>query len=245
MDLGIENKVAIVLGGTKGIGLACVERFLEAGCHVISVARSQGNVEGLHGRLDFIEVDLMAENGCESLLTEVAALKVSPDIIVHAYGNTLGFGSAMTDVSDWRAVMRYNFELPLEINNRFLPALLEKRWGRVVHVSSAAAYAPDAATPYAVAKHTLDAYVKRLGGEVAPHNVVVSSVVPSATTYPGNKWDMMAQQEPVQAQEYVEKRIGAKRFAHAGEVADVILFLSSKRASFCHGSIVPVDGYAY
>lgn len=77
MDLGIENKVAIVLGGTKGIGLACVERFLEAGCHVISVARSQGNVEGLHGRLDFIEVDLMAENGCESLLTEVAALKVA------------------------------------------------------------------------------------------------------------------------------------------------------------------------
>lgn len=244
MDLEIRDKVALVLGGTKGIGLACVERFLEAGCHVISVARSKGAVESLQGRLDFIEVDLMASNGCETLFKALAALQVKPDIVVHAYGSTLGFGSALTDVADWRQVMRYNFELPLEINNLLLPDLQEKNWGRVVHVSSASAYATDAATPYAVAKRTLDAYVKRLGGEVAPHNIVVSSVVPSAVAYPGNKWDELNRQSPAQAQAYVEKRIGAKRFATAGEVADLILFLSSQRASFCHGSIVPVDGYA-
>ena len=249
MELGLSRKVALVLGASRGIGLEVGRCLASEGACVIGVSRSEGTngqtISSESGKVSPLAIDLLSPGGAVKLHETLVSAKLLPDIIVHCYGGTLGHGSAMTDISGWRDVMHCNFELPIEINNLFLPDMLSRGWGRVVHISSAAAYASDAATPYAVAKRSLDAYVKRLAGEIADRNVVASSVVPCAVSYPGNKWSEMERTAPSEAQEYLERRVGAKRFATPHDVARVVTFLASECASFCHGSIVNVDGYSY
>ena len=121
----------------------------------------------------------------------------------------------------------------------------QRKWGRVVHISSIAANLSRGAVAYCTVKAALNAYTKNLGCTVASDGVVVTAVMPGAIRHEGSHWDKVAQENPERVANFLEQRLAIKRFASVDEVSDLVVFLCSEKASFLTGSVLPIDGGSY
>jgi len=138
------------------------------------------------------------------------------------------------------------------MNHYLLPPMLERGWGRVIHVSSISARTLRGNGLYSSAKAFLNSYVTTLGRELAASGVVVSAVMPGAVAFEGSYWDKRWQDTAPRpdgerngreiCMDYLRHHQAANRFGTPEEIADLVLFLSSSQASFMQGCIIPVDG---
>ena len=226
MNLGIEGRQALVVGGSKGIGLEIVRELKSEGCRVISVSRSEG-------------VDLMPPGSPESFCREIQ--DTPPDIIVHVLGGSQGVTDTLSSSLDYGKVWRLNLGISIDINDFFLPMMQRNKWGRIVHITSNATRIGTGYAPYTSAKGALEGYVKVLAREVSKDGVIVSAVAPGIVHTPGRYYASLDSKEQ---EAYFNKYIPANRFGRAEEVAKVVSFLASQHSAYMAGSIVQIDGGA-
>ena len=114
--------------------------------------------------------------------------------------------------------------------------MIKKKWGRICHVSSISALENQGPPAYCASKSALNAYVRSLGRYVAPHNVILTSVMPGAIFTEGGYWDTASVERPDHVEKYLNERMAIKRFGTPDEVANVIAFMVSDATSFAPGT---------
>ncbi len=249
MELGIAGRRALITGASRGLGRSIAAALASEGARVAVVARSGPDLATLVAQLGggeaghcAIAADLMPEGAPSQVLQELEHRFGVPEIVVHNVGGTLGVQGALAPPEDWRRVWRLNLEIAIEMNQVLLPAMQERRWGRVVHISSIAAARATGGVPYAAAKAALNAYVAGVGRAVAGDGVIVTAVMPGAILTEGGHWERAAQAEPDRVARLLAERVAVHRFARPEEVSDFVVFLCSERAALFAGAILPIDG---
>ncbi|MCG3175101.1 MAG: 3-oxoacyl-[acyl-carrier-protein] reductase FabG [Candidatus Omnitrophica bacterium] len=249
MDLGIKGKRALVTGAGRGIGRAVAAALAREGAHVAAVARTLPDIESLlkelkaGGGSHYGEaLDLMPEGAAAALARRLPEKFGPVDIVVHNVGGTLDITDPYCPLSDWRKVWRHNVEIALELNEVLLPSMRQRKWGRVVHVASIAAAENQGPVTYCTAKAALTAYTRSMGRVVAADGIAMSAVLPGAIYTEGGYWDKASKERPEHVRKYLSERMAIGRFGTLDEIRDAVCFLCSQNASFCVGSILPVDG---
>jgi 3-oxoacyl-[acyl-carrier protein] reductase len=250
LSFGLEGKVALVTASGRGLGNAISRRLAEQGASIVINSRSKRDLDVLLGDLSGASncehyafcSDLTEDGSPEALIEYLREKRLQPDIIVHNLGGNLGFSNPFSSIKEWHQVMRVNLDVAIIINNFLLPNMIEKKWGRVCHISSISALENQGPPSYCAAKAALTAYVRSLGRYVARDGIVMTSVLPGAVFTEGGYWDDASRERPEHVEKYLKERMAIQRFGRPEEIADVVSFLCSPQCSFCVGSALVVDG---
>lgn len=248
----LSGKIALVTGGTKGTGKAIAERLLQAGATVIITARN--SPEYANADLNFISADLSTADGATQVVSEVLSRYGKLDILVNNLGSSstpAGGFAALID-QDWESTFQANLLAPVRLDRAFLPQMVERKSGVIIHIASIQGKLPlyDSTLPYAAAKAALRNYSKSLSNEVTPKGIRVLTVSPGwINTTASKAWlgeiARNANSTVEQAKQSVMDALGGIPFgrpAEPKEVAELIGFLVSPRASYLTGTEFIMDG---
>ncbi len=248
----LKDKTALVTGGTKGTGKAIAERLLSAGAKVITVARNPPEEE--NPNLHFISADLSTSQGTQKVVEEVVQKFGKLDILINNLGGseTKGGGFAVLTDEDWLHSLQTNLLSPVRLDRGFLPHMIERKTGVIIHIASIQARLPlyDSTLPYAAAKAGLLNYSKSLSNEVAAKGVRVLTVSPGwiMTTASTRMMERIAENNKStveQATQSVMDALGGipyGRPAKPEEIAELVGFLVSPRANYLTGTEYIIDG---
>jgi NAD(P)-dependent dehydrogenase (short-subunit alcohol dehydrogenase family) len=248
----LKGQTALVTGGTKGTGKAIAERLLSAGATVITIARNPPEEENTD--LHFISADLSTSQGTQKVVEEVVQKFGKLDILINNLGGseTKGGGFAVLTDEDWLHSLQTNLLSPVRLDRGFLPQMIERKTGVIIHIASIQARLPlyDSTLPYAAAKAGLLNYSKSLSNEVAPKGIRVLTVSPGwiMTTASTRMMERIAESNKntvEQATQSVMAALGGipyGRPAQPEEIAELVGFLVSPRASYLTGTEYVIDG---
>lgn len=251
-DLGIAGQRALVTGGTRGTGAAVVTLLREAGAQVVSAARSapESPVEGAH----YLREDLTTAAGTAAVGDWIADRFGGLDILIHVLGGSSApaGGFAALDDAQWGKELNLNLLAAVRLDRTVLPTMISQGSGVVVHVSSIqrSLPLPESTTAYAAAKAALSAYSKALSKEVTPQGVRVVRVSPGwieteAAVAMAERIAADAGTDYEGGRQVIMKSLGGiplGRPATPREVAELIVFLASRRASAISGAEYVIDG---
>lgn len=250
MDLGLTGKVALVTGGSRGIGLATARALGREGARVVVCARTEStlaaakaSLEGEGIEVHTVTVDLSAPGGPERAVDHTTATLGGLDILVNNAGGSLGSGAFDTvDEAKWGAVVALNLDAAVRASRRAVAWMKDHGGGAIVHVTSVYGreYGPSAA--YVAAKGALIALGKEMAVDLAKYGIRVNTIAPGSILFPGGSWDRRQKQNPALVEDMVKRELPFGRFGTPEEVATAITFVCSPRASWIAGANVPVDG---
>lgn len=252
MKLELDDLVVLVTGSSRGIGRAAAEAFLRERAKVVITGRDPVSLESArmalaaqHGdeRVMAIAADLSSETGIESVLRSVGSSWGVPHVVVANVGT--GRFSRGWDISrtDWEAAFRTNLFGGADVVRAVLPGMIARGSGVVVFVASIAGLESlGAPLPYGAAKAAVISLAEGLSREVAGSGIRVNVVAPGNVIFPGGRWEELLEKDHVAVEKYIAEHVPAARFGRPEEIADVIVFMSSARASFLLGACVVVDG---
>jgi NAD(P)-dependent dehydrogenase (short-subunit alcohol dehydrogenase family) len=255
MDLGLNGKIAVVTGASKGIGLAITRALTEEGVHVVAGARDASEeltVLATAGRVHQVKVDLSNPSGPSELIA-VAADLGRIDILVNNVGAVTPRLTGFLDVTDeqWLASITLNLMAAVRTTRAALPMMLAAGHGTIVTTSSVNAFLPDPdVIDYSAAKAALTNFCKSLSKEVGPRGIRVNTVSPgpvatdlwlgdngvAATVARASGGD------PNEVAKQAAAGAVTGRFTQPHEIADLVLLLASDRAGNVTGADFVIDG---
>jgi len=248
----LSGKIALVTGGTKGAGKAIADRLVKAGATVIITARNAPKEED--SGMQFISADLSTAQDAQKVTSEVLSTHGRLDILVNNLGasTTPAGGFAALNDEDWITTLQANLLAPVRLDRGFLPQMIERKSGVIIHIASIQGILPlyDSTLPYAASKAALINYSKSLSNEVTPKGVRVLAVSPgwintSASIDFLGEIARNSNSTVEEAQQSVMDALGGipyGRPAHPEEVAELVGFLVSPRASYLTGTNYIIDG---
>jgi 3-oxoacyl-[acyl-carrier protein] reductase len=244
MDLGIDGKIALVTGATRGIGRGIAEALAAEGARVAVVARTEADVKRTAAEIHGFGVaaDLLTESGCRRAVEDVQRHLGQIDILVNNIGTRAGTSWSDSGPDEFASAFAGNVGVSVRMTQLVLPAMLERKWGRVVVISSVWGRESGGAPAYNAAKAAEISLVTSLGREVAARGVTVNSVAPGSTLWEGGGWHRRRQQDPDGIADFIRRDLPAGRFGTVQEVASVVAFLCSTQASLVNGACIAVDG---
>ncbi|MAE66476.1 MAG: short-chain dehydrogenase [Phycisphaeraceae bacterium] len=249
MDLELKDKVAIVTGGSKGIGEAIVRSFIAEGAQVVNANRSTAEGEAMaaeyaaQGRqCVFVQADLSETDACRRVVDETMRRFGRIDALVNNAGANDGVGlDAGPDAfvaSLWRNLVHY-----YSLVHFALDALKASR-GAIVNIGSkVSATGQGGTSAYAAAKGAINALTREWAVDLAPHGIRVNAVLPAEVMTPLYARWLETLDDPAAAQRDIEALIPLEqRFTTAREIADAVVFLASVRSGHTTGQIIYPDG---
>lgn len=246
-----EGRRVLVTAGSKGTGRATVQRFLDAGARVMTAAR--GRPEDLGGAA-FVEADLTTQDGAHALAEAAIRRLGGVDVLVHLLGGSRAPGEGFAALAEdhWRAEFDLNPMPAVRLDRLLLPQMISRGSGAVIHVASIQRRLPlhSSTTAYASAKAALTTYSKALSKEIGPKGIRVNVVSPGwiyteAADALVQRLAASSGGTPDSARQGILEALGGiplGRPAKPEEVAELIAFLASDRASAIHGAEYVIDG---
>jgi len=252
MDLHLRDRIVLITGSSRGIGLATARSFAAEGCRLMLSARSAdglGAAEAAvreHGAAVATQAaDVTQPDDAARLVQAAVTAFGGIDILINNVGGG-GGGRRIADSTDeqWRDVLEKNLVQTVRMMRLALPHMSGRPGAAVVNVSSVSGWAPQlvGSGQYGAAKAALIFEAERWALEFVPHAVRVNTVSPGSILVEGNGWDRYRIANPANYQDYVRGGFPMGRLGTAEEVADVIVFLASPRAHWINGRHVAVDG---
>lgn len=241
MDLGLEERVCVVTGSTAGIGRVVAEQLLAEGAHVVGCGRSEDGPGDLH-----VVADLSQRGEPERVVAAAEERFGRVDCLVNNVGGTaIRVLDELTD-DDWQASFELNLMSAVRATRAALPGMRERGQGSIVNVSSTAAKRPSAGMPdYSVLKAAMLSFSRLVADLYAKEGIRCNAVTPGPTATgawlgDGGLADQQGERDEVLAKVGAGRPLG--RLAQPEEIAAVIVFLLSERASYVTGAAWSADG---
>jgi 3-oxoacyl-[acyl-carrier protein] reductase len=259
MDLGIKDKVALVAGGSQGLGKAVARELAREGAQVAICALKDGSLPEAKDEISkecgreiiAIPADLTQASEAKNCVRQAIERFGSVDILINNAGGPPGSSFLEIDDELWEYGFRLNLLSTIILTREVVPLMKQKRWGRIINMTSISVKQP---IDGLILSNTIRAGViglaKTLATELAPFNVTVNSVCPgyTLTDRVRNLAQATAQKEGTTAEAVIkrwESSIPMGRLGTPEEFAALVAFLSSTRSSYITGAAIQIDGGWY
>jgi 3-oxoacyl-[acyl-carrier protein] reductase len=249
MDLGLRDKVALVTGGSRGIGKATVLDFAQEGCKVAFSARgpealqhTSDAVRAMGADVLAIQADMTSPHDIEHMVQHTVATFGGIDILVNNVGGSRGGQSWDTSDEDWELVLDLNLFAAIRASRLAIPIMRQRGGGRIINISSIYGRESGGAMTYNAAKASMISWSKALARQLAQDDILVNVVAPGSILFPGGSWERRQKENPDMIENFVKTDMPLGRFGRPEEVAAMVVFLASERASLMTGACVNVDG---
>jgi 3-oxoacyl-[acyl-carrier protein] reductase len=244
LDLGLKDRAAIVTGGSKGIGRSIALALADEGVRVAICARGDDAVRTVESELRAknsdaigIAADLTNASDCERVVNNTVARFGQLDILVNCAG-----GRARDDTDEvWNLTYQSNVLAAARMTRACVPHMKSNNHGSIVHIASIYGRESGGPVAYNAMKSAMIAHAKAMALELAP-DIRVNSVAPGSVAFPGGSWGRRLEEDPEGMARFVEQNIPMGRFGTPEEIANVVTFLCSDKASWVTGACINVDG---
>ncbi|MGB6164150.1 MAG: SDR family oxidoreductase [Pseudonocardiaceae bacterium] len=249
MDLGLTGKTAVITGGSRGIGRAIALRLASEGCSVGICAR---NAEDINRAVQEVRAqgvtacgvvaDVGREGDIEHFVEEAAANLGRVDLLVANAGPHLGGRLVKSTPDDWREAFELHVIHAARAVRACVPHMKQAGGGAAVIIASISGWKPAPRPQYGAAKAAEIYLAMELGRELASEGIRVNAVSPGSILFPGGGWESLRERDPERVERFIERDFPLGRLGTPEEVADVVTFLLSERASWISGTQICVDG---
>jgi 3-oxoacyl-[acyl-carrier protein] reductase len=245
LDLGLQGKVAVVTGGSRGIGRAICLGLAAEGCDVALCARGEDGLRAAENEIKVLGVrvfaapiDITQAPEADRFIEQAIWNLGRIDILV----NNVGGSRAGDDDEAWEQAIGFNFVSAVRCTRAVLPHMRAQGSGSIIHIASIYGRESGGSMTYNATKAAMISHAKQLALQVAAEGIRVNSVAPGSIRHPGGSWDRRVHSDPEGMAAFVKQNIAAGRFGTAEEVADAVVFLASERARWITGACINVDG---
>jgi 3-oxoacyl-[acyl-carrier protein] reductase len=252
MDLGLADKVAIVTGSSRGLGLASARALVAEGCRVVLCARGEERlaeaaveVEAAAKRPQLVatvQADVSTVDGVERVIDKAVVTFGGLDILVNNVGRAGGASLLDTSDAEWQAAFDETLFPAIRASKLAVPHMRGRGGGAIVMIASIYGREAGGRMTYNAVKAAEISLAKSLAQQLAPLNIRVNSVAPGSILFPGGSWYKRQQADPEGIADMIKRELPFGRFGKPEEVGAVVAFLASPRASWISGACIPVDG---
>jgi 3-oxoacyl-[acyl-carrier protein] reductase len=247
MDLGLTDKIAIVTGSSRGLGLASARALVAEGCKVCLCARGEERlaeaaveVEAVArkpGMVLAVQADVSTLAGVERVIDRTVETFGGVDILVNNVGKAGGADLLDTSDAEWQAAIDETLFPAIRASRLAVPLMRQRGGGAIVLIASIWGRESGGRMTYNAVKAAEISLGKALAQQLAPLNIRVNSVAPGSILFPAGK-----QADPEGMAQFISRDLPFGRFGRAEEVGAVVAFLASARASWVSGACLTVDG---
>ena len=252
MDLGLAGKVAIVTGGSRGLGLGAAHALIAEGAHVLICARGEDALRkaaesvqkaaASGARVAYAVADLSAEAGCRTVVDAAAREFGGVDVLVNNIGLARGADLEATTDADWQEAFDQTLFPAVRMSRLAVPHIRTRGGGAIVIISSIFGRESGGRMTYNAVKAAEISLTKSLAQQLAKDQIRVVSVAPGSIMFEGGSWWRRQQSDPDGIAKFVKQELPFGRFGTPEEVGAAIAFLASPKASWISGTTVVVDG---
>jgi 3-oxoacyl-[acyl-carrier protein] reductase len=252
MDLRLAGKVAVVTGGSRGLGFAAARALVSEGCHVTICARGAERLAVAAGELAAsatqgagvatVVADVSTTGGTQSVIDAAVTRFGGLDVLVNNVG--LGKGGTLEATTDaqWQEAFDQTLYPTIRASRQAVPHLRTRGGGVILIVSSIFGRESGGRMTYNAVKAAEISLTKSLAQQLAPEGIRVAGIAPGSILFPGGSWHQRQQADPEGIAAFVARELPFGRFGAPEEVGDTVAFLASARASWIAGTTVVVDG---
>lgn len=256
MDLGLKDRVAIVTGGSRGIGKACAKELLAEGAIAVLVSKSpEANAAAVRdfektypGRVIGIPTDVNDDAAIGAMTAQVVAKFGRIDILINAAATVIPQDFFKMDDAHLTSLLDQKFNAAARCIRHVVPHMRQRKWGRIINLSGLAGRQPHfQVVPAALNNSAMLNLTKALAVELAKDNILINAVVPyiidtERQTETMQEWARITGQPESEVRQQRISKVPVHRMGRTDEVSGVVAFMASERASYVVGTAWYVDG---
>ncbi len=244
--MSFKKKNIIITGSTKGLGKELAIEFDKQGANIILIGRSKDLLNQLKKKLNnsknhlFLNGDMLYKNILNRNFKKINKKFNKIDIIIHCIGGSFGINNPLSSWKNFEMSLRGNLGLAIEINNFFIPKMIKKKNGNIIHVGSVVAHEANASVPYVTSKASVSAYVRVMGNYLANYGVILSGILPGGFYGDQNAMARLKLYKPDEYKKFL-RSLPEKKMPVAKNYIDIIKLLSSNKSKIFSGSLIYLD----